>query len=771
MSASRQPNRRASRASGSQSSRHSSRTAPRESGAAAPAARGRGSRGERPKKNLLNYPRAGKKNPWRWLPSWRLIFTACVLGVLAVAGLFTYLYVSVTVPKPTDIALAQTSTVYYADGTTKMGTFSEVNRTIIPDSDIPQSVKNAIVASEDSTFYENRGISPKGILRALVNNLSGGARQGASTITQQYVENYYSDKKTTTYWGKAKEAMMAIKADQQLSKDEILSRYLNTIYFGRGAYGIQQAAQVYFGKDAKNLDDSEAAMLIGIIPAPSVYDPAKNPSKAKQRWERVINREVNETKVLSPEKAKTLTFPATIPVKSENTFAGTRGYLLASIRKELAAKGIPEDELNTGGFKIVSTIDQNAQDAATKAVGDLPYDRPKLNHVGTITIDPKTGAIVSMYGGADYLTQPRNDATQSRMQAGSIFKLFTLVAALKQGVSLDSMWPGNGPQEFNGWKVSNFDKAQYGYRISLLRALEKSSNTAFAALNLKVGPDATRRVAIDLGLSEKTPGLNSEPTNVLGTASPTVEEMAEAYATIASGGIHRDPHIVVSVTNPDGSVRYKFKDDGKRVIDEGVATNAMVALQGPTSSGGTANYIAKNFKRPVAGKTGTSDSFRSAWFVGFTPQYVTAVGMYQPTPDGKGEATLTPFGGFKSITGGTLPPQIWVEIMDSVLKGQPVEDFPDRVYGGSQSKDRSSEPTAPRSQSPTSTPSESVRPTTPEPTDEVEPVHPTDTPTRKPVRPTIPSVTPSRPAVQPTERPEPLDNDHRPVYRGDDGDD
>ncbi|HJC70928.1 MAG TPA: penicillin-binding protein, partial [Candidatus Brachybacterium intestinipullorum] len=467
--------------------------------------------------NFLNYPRAGKENPWRWIPSLRLVVGAIALFVLAGLGFSVWLYNDTEVPEPSDFALAQTSRVYFADGETEMGQFSEVNRTELPADEVPDTVKEAVVASEDSSFYENRGVSPRGILRAAVNNLQGGARQGASTITMQYVERYYTGTETS-YVGKAKEAIMALKIDQELSKDEILSRYLNTIYFGRGAYGVQEASQAYFDKDASELDEAEAALLVAVIPSPSTYDPANSPEQATQLWDRVITRQVAEGQ-LTPEEADALEFPETVEPTSENSLGGTNGYLLAQVRNELVSEGFTEDEINTGGFTIVSTIDPAIQENTVQAVENLPDDRPEANRVGTVTMDPDTGAIRGMYGGADYVTQAQNDATQSRMQAGSIFKTFTLIAALEDGYPLDSRWDGNSPKSFRGgWTVKNFNDIDYG-RVTLEKATTSSINTAYAEANLEVGPARTRETAVSLGLPEKTPGLTDDAANVLGSAS------------------------------------------------------------------------------------------------------------------------------------------------------------------------------------------------------------------------------------------------------------
>ncbi|QEU11011.1 transglycosylase domain-containing protein [Dermabacter vaginalis] len=695
--------------------------------------------------NLLNYPRAGREGFWRWWPSWRLLSAVFVLLFFAGIGFGAWLYATTDVPEPTDIAVAQTTRVYYSDGKTLLGEFSDLNRTILPADEIPDNVKEAVVASEDSTFYENRGISPKGIVRALVNNLSGGSRQGASTITQQYVENYYTGK-VTSYTGKVREMIMAVKIDQELDKNEILSRYLNTIYFGRSAYGIEEAAQAYFGKSANELDDAEAALLVAVIPAPSAYDPAKNPEKAKALWQRVIDREVNETGTLTKEEADKLSFPETIEYKRQSSLRGTNGYLMMAVRKELEARGFDEDDIDTGGYTIVSTIDKHTQDSTVEVIANLPEDRPENNHVGTVSIDPSTGAIRALYGGEDYLKQQRNDATQSRMQAGSTFKAFTLVAALEEGYSLHSNWDASSPRTFKGWTVKNFNNASRG-TVDLLTATRHSYNTPYAALNVDMGAEKTRDAAIKMGLSEKTPGLDDSPSNVLGSASPTMLELANAYSTIASGGIKRTPHIVEKVTNADGSHKYAYKDDGERVLKESTAINATVALQEPTSSRGSARIVNEKMDgRPVAGKTGTSSSFRSALFVGYTPQLVTAVGMFQPSADGRTEEPLTPFGPWEDMTGGGAPASIFADIMTSALDGQDEVDFPDEVDSeGKKKRKRKKRTHAPR------------RTTQPE-----APAQPSEQPSEEPPATEEPSEEAPEPAPEPSEQPTPSSKPEKP---------
>ena len=623
--------------------------------------------------NFLNYPRAGKGKFARFIPSLRLLVVAFSTLVLLGIGALVWLYVDTEVPSANDVALAETSRVYYGDETTLIGEFSEINRTILEPDQIPQNVKDAVVASEDSTFYENRGVSPRGILRALINNLSGGARQGGSTITQQYVENYHTGH-VTSYLGKAREVVMALKVDQELSKDEILSRYLNTIYFGRSAYGIEEAANQYFGKTAGELTDSEAALLVAVIPAPSAYDPQVNPEKAKELWQRVIDRQVEVTQTLTQSEADALVFPETKEYAPINQLGGPNGYLLNAVREELYANGFEEEEILRGGYKIIATFDPFIQQQTIEAINQIPADRNELTRVGTITIDHATGAVKGMYGGADYISQNINDATQSRMQAGSTFKAFTLVAALDQGYELGSIWNGNSPVEIAGWEVNNFQNVSFG-RVDLYAATANSINTAYGELNYDMGANFTREAAEKLGISADTPGLSDDTANVLGTASPTVIDMASAYGTIAAGGVKHPPFFVSVVYHPDGSIAYEHKDNSERVIEEAVAVNTTVALQGPTTYGTAAQVGQKFFGRPVAGKTGTSEYNRSAWMVGFSGQYVTAVAIFQPTADGSGEDSITPFGGYRQITGATVPVEIFNNIMVPIHEGLEIIRF------------------------------------------------------------------------------------------------
>ncbi|MGH3586992.1 MAG: transglycosylase domain-containing protein, partial [Pseudonocardia sp.] len=323
------------------------------------------------RRRFWNYPRPHKGVVQRWLPSWRVVLGTGLTGTALGAGLFVAAWSTTTIPTGLDEVKNQATTVYWANGK-EMGTFAEQKREIVALEDLPKYVGNSVVASEDSSFWTNSGIDPKGIARAAVSNLKGGAgTQGASTLTQQYVERYYLDT-TTSYAGKAREAIIALKVAQTQPKEEVLENYLNTIYWGRGTYGIQAASQEYFNKDAKDLTPSEAALLSGIIPSPVNWDPSVNPDQAKIRWDRSI-REMYEQGYITKEEHDKAEFPEFQKKKeAANSQGGQVGYLMQAVRKELVKTDSNPDapftdqELETAGLKITTTFDKKLQKAAVK---------------------------------------------------------------------------------------------------------------------------------------------------------------------------------------------------------------------------------------------------------------------------------------------------------------------------------------------------------------------------------------------------------------------
>lgn len=738
----------------------------------APKSRGTKKNGKPKGKRFIDYPRFGKTGLRRWLPSWRLIFGTFATFIILVLGGFVYLYATTEIPTENALTQAQTTTVYYADGVTEMGKFSVQNRQKVdtnPDTNpaFPDYVRKAVVAAEDRTFYDNAGINPLAMGRAAWYSLRGGNTTGASTITQQFVKNTYLNSERTLS-RKLQEAVLSIKVEQAQNKNQILDSYMNTIYFGRGAYGIQTAAQAYFGVDAQDLTISQAAMIAGIIPNPTNWDPRNNPEKAESRWNYVLDGMVT-IGAITPEDRAAQVFPEVKPYTTSNLYAGPQGYLLDMVRKELTSvpagateAPFTEDQLDTGGYKIVTTIQKSVQDQAVQAVADMPADKPAALKVAIVTIDQSTGGIAALYGGPDFITQSRNAATQDVAQAGSTFKPFALVTGLEQGISLDTMYNGNNKIPVPGWDnpPRNYSGISYG-QIPLYYATAQSVNTVYAQLNDQVGPQNTMETAIKAGYPENTSGLEANPANVLGSASPHPIDVATAYATFAAQGVKHTTHIVASVSKIDTSgqeeVKYTADVAGERVFAEDVMADTTYALTQVVQQG-TAKSV-KAVGVPVAGKTGTSTDNKSAWFVGFTGQYTTALALYQGDDAGN-EVTITPFAGYSEITGGSVPAKMWAGYMKAVQADLPVIQFPGRANIGKATEapvqdTATVEPTptqdAPATVEPTTAPTTPPAPiqtpppaTTPPPT-----VAPTPTPTPTPPAPTpTPSATPQPPAVQ-----------------------
>lgn len=626
-----------------------------------------GTTGDR--RRLIDYPRRGYRGLRRWLPSWRFVVGSALAFVFLCAGVGVAAYALTDVPEPDDFAQEQKSTVTFSDGT-PLGTFPGPNRTIVEYESLPAFVGQAVVSAEDRTFFENSGISITGMARAFFNNVQGGTTQGGSTLTQQYVERYYVGETTTSYVGKAKEALLAIKIGQSETKEQILGRYLNTIYFGRNAYGIEAAAQSYFGHPAAQLTVAEAALLAGVIPSPNNWDPAVSPEKAQQRWDYVLDGMVRDGYVTQADR-DALTFPAVVEFSRNETFGGTNGYLLQYVSQELTATGsITEEMLGTAGLKITTTIEPGVQQNAVLAVdrlrngelsdGERPVDAMKI---GVVSVDPTTGGILSMYGGPDFLTDQINRATRGKVQGGSTFKPFTLIAALENGIPLTQRYPGYSPQTFDGWEVNNFGRTDFG-TIDLVRATEQSVNTVYAQLNLEVGPEKTAEVAQRAGV---TSPVNSQPSNVLGTDDVSPLDMASAYATIAAQGVYHKPFMVREVTYPDGDVAYTGETQPVQQFDPGVMADTTYAMTQVVERGSGEDYIAP-LGREIAGKTGTSNENKSAWFVGFTPQIATSVALSQVGENGSDPVTITPWGGVREVTGGTWPAALWASYMDPVFQ-------------------------------------------------------------------------------------------------------
>lgn len=635
---------------------------------------------------FIDYPRHDKTGWRRWLPSWRLLLGLFLTGVVAVVLVIVIWYNSVPVPNPSDLAGYQTTTVYFSDGTTPMGSFSEQNRVIVGQDQIPQHVRDAVVAAEDRTFYENPGINPTGIARALWQNLRGGHRQGGSSITQQYAERYYHNTSVTDVRGKIEEAMLAVKLARLEDKDVILANYLNTIYFGRDSYGIETAARAYFGVGVADLDVSQAALLAGVIPSPNNFDPRVSPEQATRRWNYVLDGMV-VTGALTQAERDAQVFPAVVDFAPPQVYAGPNGYLLDMVRREIIAQsGISETDLDHSGFQIVTTIDRGLQEMAVAAVTTtLPADKPANLQTALVTLERQTGAILALYGGADYITRAQNAVTQDMAQAGSTFKPFTLVAYLEAGGSLKSTYEGRNRMPVEGFPdgVRNFGDSNYG-KLGVLEATARSVNAVFAQMNVEVGFDRTLEVAQKAGVcaswarAEEACALFDNQhyaSNVLGTASPHPIDMAQAFNTLAAQGARTEPFIVRSVTYPDGEVAYENTQTPEQVFAADIMADTTYALRQPIEAAGGTARGARAVGQPVAGKTGSSNDNMSAWFIGYSMYMTTAVAMYQEAPDGSQES-ITPFGGERQITGGTFPLKVWTAFMTPAHQGREVIDFP-----------------------------------------------------------------------------------------------
>jgi len=595
-------------------------------------------------------------------------------GFIALSVGFALAYHTVKIPDANAFVNSQTTIFQYADGS-EMGRIGSENRTIVKLANIPLNFRHAVMAAEDRNFYSEKAFSPTGIARALWNDLKGGALQGGSTITQQYAKTAFLSP-TRSIQRKIKELVIAIKLENQFSKDQILESYLNTIYFGRGSYGVETAAEIYFGRSVDQLNVSQAAVLASILRSPGYYDPAVRPTNMKRlqaRWAYVIKGMVT-AHWLSQANADKQRFPTIKPRVTSGSLAGPKGYLISWVEHELNNLGFTMDQLQVGGYVIKTTIEKPAQQAAVDAVDRrTPAHAPANLHIGLVSIRPGTGEIVALYGGKDYLVSQFNNATQSIAQAGSTFKPFALVAALEQGIPLTSLWDGQSPQVFddNGkpYPVFNYGNEQYGL-VDLMKATADSINTIYVPLGIKVGPDKVVDVARRAGIPNSV-AMIATPSVTLGVASPHVIDVAAAYATFAAQGVYAKPFIIKEVLGSNSGVLYESRVQAQQVFAPDVMADLTSALQGVTKTGTAAGALS-DFGRPSAGKTGTTTDNASAWFSGYTPQLATSIAMFRDN----NSQSLNGIGGLNAVTGGSFPAKIWDLYMKNALKGQAVIPFP-----------------------------------------------------------------------------------------------
>ncbi len=646
-----------------------------------------------------------------------MVLAACGIGTLATICGIGVAYAMVKVPKVNADVLQQGSTIYWADqsgGKPEVLARVGASRQIVPLSQISPNMQWAALAIEDHNFYHEPAISPRGILRALYNDLTGGETQGGSTITQQYVKNAYLNQ-NRTFTRKFKEIFIAIKVNKQLTKQKILENYLNTIYFGApnrdmlGAYSVETAAQIWYGTTAAKLTVPQAALLAANIKQPGYYTPL---SKGQQladtikRYDLVLDGMVSMGKLSPADAAK---YKGHLPKvrKTSGNSSGQNGYLIQRVTNVLKANGFTEQEIETAGLKIYTTWDKAKQEDARKAVEAKLRGLPKDVRVGLVSINPNNGEVVAAYGGRDYNKRQVDDAFYSTAQVGSSFKPYVLAAALQQGIGLKSKFDASAPAWFDsngdrvasgtpgGFEVHNDEGNPRQPIVDLITATQMSYNTVYVPLGFKTGTDNVVKLAESAGFeaSKLAPHVGQSGL-FLGQADESPLVQAGGYATIANDGVYNRPHIIRKVTDSQGNPfhpeRLKNYISSHRAFSPEVARDVQYAMQAVVKYPGTGVRAALP-GRPVAGKTGTTNGNKSAWFDGFTPhQLVTAVGMWRyddAVTTGKHKhpgrfGYLTNIGGLARVNGGDFPAEIWHDYMEMALRGAPVKQFDPPAWVG-----------------------------------------------------------------------------------------
>ncbi|WP_101788179.1 transglycosylase domain-containing protein [Nonomuraea indica] len=610
----------------------------------------------------------------------RRLSIAVGVGILLGVVLFGIAWAMTPIPDSTQKqATAQGSVIYYRDGKSVLAR-QGVDRRNVELAKVPRHVRDAVIAAENRSFYQDAGISIKGTGRALWSTITGQQLQGGSTITQQLVRNYYSGlSQERTLTRKFKEIMIAIKVDQSKTKDWVLEQYLNTIYFGRGANGVQAAAQAYFGKDVDKLTVAEGAYLAAVIQQPSRFADPKGAdlAAAQARWQAVIDA-MGQTGALDAQQATAQRFPKLAKAKKPFVLKGQAQYMLDQVTAELNRRGYSDEDINSGGLRVVTTFDKKLMKAAGRAVKSvLPEATPKKVRTGLAAVDPATGEVVAFYGG-DPERSDYDNAFSAKVPAGSTFKPYTLAAALDNGYDLSTRVDGNSPMRVASdpkHPIPNDNGRSYG-PIDLVQATTNSVNTAFVDLGQKVGLDKVAATAEAAGIPrQQLQPHQSAASFPLGVASVSAVQNASGFSTLANGGVHMEAHVVKSVTDADGK-KDVIKPAATEVVGKQAAADAIYAMQQVVEHGtGTA---ARLYDRPVAGKTGTTDDSASVWFNGFTPQLAVAVNMFR---DDNKTVTIP---GYGVQFGGQLPAQIWRAFMTEAMNGKPVEEFPepsDRGFG------------------------------------------------------------------------------------------
>jgi penicillin-binding protein 1A len=576
----------------------------------------------------------------------------------------------------------QTSVLEAADGSQLAELHAEQDRREIGLDGVADVFERAVVAVEDRRFYDHHGVDGGAIVRAALANVEAGEiTQGGSTITQQYVKNTITGP-TVTMERKLQEAVAAWQLEDRYEKDEILERYLNTVYFGKGAYGIRAASLRFFGVEPDELDLAQATLLAGVIASPSNYDPFLHPERALARREHVLDAMVDVGHLTREQADRTAAAPLRLAELEEDRSPAP--YVVEEVKRlvrddpdgwygDLGAS--PDDRVNalfTGGYRVVTTIDPAAQSAAEAAVAEIvPEDAGPSAAV--VLTDPATGAVRALVGGRDFWaeddpTAKFNLATQARRQPGSSFKPIVLAAGLERGTTLDRVFPGGSCVAFDDlpdpWRPCNYDGTSYA-SMTLREATVRSVNTVYARLGMEVTPDALVGTARAMGMPED---LEAVPSISLGTEEVTPLDMAGAYGTFANAGRYAAPHLIERIERPDGEVVYRHGGDTTQVVTAATAYLVTQALSDVVERG---TGVRAQIGRPQAGKTGTTQDSVDAWFVGYTPDLVGAVWVGFP----EGRVPMRPPNTPEVVEGGRWPAEIWARTASAVLADVPPRDF------------------------------------------------------------------------------------------------
>ncbi|MFD0378705.1 transglycosylase domain-containing protein [Streptomyces sp. NPDC127112] len=729
-------------------------------------------------------PTGKKRSGIRRFLNWKTILGTFLGGILLlIAGAFA-LYFSVDEPTdPNKTAVLQSNTFKWADGSVMTRT-GKMNREIVSIDKIPEDVRTAFIAIENKTFYKDRGVDFVGIARGAFNTLRGKGTAGGSTITQQYVKNYYltQDQSATR---KLREMVISLKVDQRMEKDDILAGYLNTNFYGRNAYGIQAAAQAYYGVDSDKLTLEQGAYLASVIQAPSQYDLATAGPNGRRlvtiRFNAVLDNMVEMGK-LDKAKRDTLHLPEPIKPKPQPGMDGQKGYLIQAAKQELSRQGVKEADIAAGGWTITLNIDKKKQAALEKAVQDEleskldrkdVKDRPQDQSVqaGATSVDAKTGNIVAMYGGVGLAEKAESNALRTDYQPGSTFKPIVLATALETGaktqdgrpITPNALYDGTSKRAVVGsdtpFAPQNQDDINYGDpMLTVQEATNSSVNSVYAQMIVDAKPQEVKKTAIALGMKDRDGWPADKPAMSLGTMSANTVEMAGVYATFGNHGKKVTPTIVKSAEHVDADHK-PLSPFGAQVIKRETADTVTKVLTGVVQDG--SGKAVRSDAYQAAGKTGTTESNVAAWFTGYTPELVTVVAMFGEDPNSHAQVTLTGTAGKGRAGGSSFPAQIWQAYTTAVLSGVKTGEFDlsDANMGTPVGPTRTAVPSTGPTGSVSPTPSSSgTRPTgSPDPsgsgTGKPDPTSSTKNPTPPTKNPTPPTGDPQPPTKKPTPPP------------------